>query len=46
MPVTYNDHNLHVCVCARAFVFKTQHTTAADKYYATRQGLFYENKQL
>jgi hypothetical protein len=52
MPVTYNDHSLHVCefvharTFARACMFKTQHTTAADVYYATRQGLFFENKQL
>jgi hypothetical protein len=43
MPVTHTNHNAHVymCVCvhARARLFKIQHTTAADKYYATRQGL-------
>ena len=40
---------IYVCVCARTFaracVFKTQHITAADKYYATRKGFFFLNKQ-
>ena len=36
---------MYMCVRARTFaracVYKTQHTTGADKYYATRQGLFF-----